>query len=119
MGVELTQILGELPGAEAAGPVTGDVTAVTYVSAAAIPGALFVAVPGRRYDGYAFIGDAVARGAWVVVGEAPAPADLPAHCTYVRVPDARRALALAAAAFYGHPTRPMGVIGITGPDGKT
>ncbi len=117
--MELTQILGELPGAEAAGPVTGDVTAVTYVSAAAIPGALFVAVPGRRYDGYAFIGDAVARGAWVVVGEAPAPADLPAHCTYVRVPDARRALALAAAAFYGHPTRRMEVIGITGTDGKT
>ena len=37
----------------------------------------------------------------------------------VSVPDTRRALAQAAAAFYGHPAKKLGVIGVTGTDGKT
>src|SRR2546430_3782819 len=38
---------------------------------------------------------------------------------FVRVTNARRALADLAAAFYGHPSRHLPVVGITGTDGKT
>src|SRR2546430_10716346 len=38
---------------------------------------------------------------------------------FVRVPNARRALADLAAAFYGHPSSHLPVVGITGTDGKT
>src|SRR5207253_7673665 len=38
---------------------------------------------------------------------------------FVRVTNARRALADLAAAFYGHPSRHLRVVGITGTDGKT
>ena len=35
------------------------------------------------------------------------------------LPDARRGLAQLSAAFFGHPARKLGVVGITGTDGKT
>lgn len=80
------------------------------------PDDLFFSLVGGRADGHAFIGDALARGARAVVGErrlveAPFP--------YVCVPDARAALAHAAAAFYGHPTEKLRTVGVTGTNGKT
>ena len=39
------------------------ITEATVDSRQAIPGSLFVAVPGERLDGHAFIEDAVKRGA--------------------------------------------------------
>jgi UDP-N-acetylmuramoyl-L-alanyl-D-glutamate--2,6-diaminopimelate ligase len=112
-------MLSELPVVEVSGPADCAVAAVVYNAARATPGALFVAIPGRWHDGHDFITQALARGARVVVGERPVPPDLPTDCTYIRVSDSRRALGLAAAAFYGHPTRRMEVIGVTGTDGKT
>ncbi|MFX9165553.1 Mur ligase domain-containing protein, partial [Acinetobacter baumannii] len=78
---------------------------------------LFVAVPGTKADGMAFVADAVRRGAAAVVGEADRPAGLPSGIPYVRVPDARRALALAAAGFY--PGQPETVVAVTGTSGKS
>lgn len=43
----------------------------------------------------------------------------PLPVPYIAVPDARAALGHAAAAFYGHPTRAMRTIGVTGTNGKT
>jgi UDP-N-acetylmuramoyl-L-alanyl-D-glutamate--2,6-diaminopimelate ligase len=112
-------ILSELPVVEVTGPTNGAIAAVAYHAASVAPDALFVAVPGRWHDGHDFIAQALARGARAVVGGRPVPADWPADRTYARVPDARHALGLAAAAFCGHPTRRMEVIGVTGTDGKT
>ena len=81
------------------------------------PGWLFVAVPGTKADGMSFVPDAVARGATAIVGEAERPADLPAGVAYAQVPDARRALALAAARF--HPAQPVTVVAVTGTSGKS
>ena len=44
---------------------------------------------------------------------------LPPSPPLFRVPDARKALGLLAAAWEGYPSRRMGVIGVTGTDGKT
>lgn len=80
------------------------------------PGDLFFSLVGGKADGHAFIGDALARGARAVVGERRlAEAPFP----YVCVPDARTALAHAAAAFYGHPTEKLRTVGVTGTNGKT
>ncbi|NPA26621.1 MAG: UDP-N-acetylmuramoyl-L-alanyl-D-glutamate--2,6-diaminopimelate ligase [Chloroflexi bacterium] len=81
------------------------------------PGTLFVAIPGTQTDGHRYIPDALQRGAVAVVGQRPLPEPLPVP--YIRVPDAREALARMAAAFYDHPSRSMRVIGVTGTDGKT
>ena len=90
-------------------------------SAAVEPGDLFVAIPGRRHDGASFIGEAVRRGARVVVTEQPVPppAVLPPGVTWLQVPSARAALSRLAANRYGHPSARLRVIGVTGTTGKT
>jgi UDP-N-acetylmuramoyl-L-alanyl-D-glutamate--2,6-diaminopimelate ligase len=90
---------------------------VTHDSRQVAPGWIFVALRGLKTDGSQFIPQAVANGAAAAVAEgAPAgDVDMP----WMVVKDARLALALLAAEFYGHPSRRMQVVGITGTNGKT
>jgi len=81
------------------------------------PGWLFVALRGRKADGVAFAPQAIAAGAAAIVAEGPPPA--PVTVPWVVVADARVALAWLAAEFFGHPSRRMRVVGITGTNGKT
>ncbi|SDC73432.1 UDP-N-acetylmuramoyl-L-alanyl-D-glutamate--2,6-diaminopimelate ligase [Belnapia rosea] len=106
---------GGLP-PEAAGEAAGRlIRGITADSRAAAPGMLFVALPGTRQDGRAFIGDAMARGAAAVLAPegTPAPAGLPLLAS----PDPRRSLALMAAALAG--AQPATVVAVTGTNGKT
>ncbi len=89
---------------------------ITSDSRQVAPGALFVAYRGISADLHRFIPDAIARGAAAVIGEQPLTG-LPVP--YVQVPDGREALAWLSAAWYGHPSRSMALVGITGTDGKT
>lgn len=79
------------------------------------PGSLFVAVPGEHADGHDFVAAAARGGAVAALVERPVGGDL----DEVVVSDARRALAVAAAWWYGDPSQELGVIGVTGTDGKT
>ena len=90
---------------------------ITADSRKAGPGVAFVAVPGTKSDGHANALDAARQGASAVVGEGERPADLPADTPYIRVADARRALALAAARL--HPGQPATVVAVTGTSGKS
>ena len=81
-----------------------------------IPGALFVAVPGARSDGHAHAAAAERAGAAaVLVQHEVAGLGVP----QIVVGRTRPALAEAAAWWYGEPSRELGVVGITGTDGKT
>ena len=93
------------------------VAAVTYDSRQASAGHAFVALRGQHADGTVFASDAVARGASLVVSEQPAPASWPTP--WIEVTDARRALAALAAVCAGHPSHELGLVGITGTNGKT
>jgi UDP-N-acetylmuramoyl-L-alanyl-D-glutamate--2,6-diaminopimelate ligase len=90
---------------------------ITADSRAVNPGDLFVAIPGSRSDGLAFVADAVAAGAAAVAAEREPSAPLPDHVGFVRVLDARRALALAAARLF--PRQPATIAAVTGTSGKT
>ncbi len=115
----LSEILPSLPGAEVSGPTEVEIAGVTHDSRAASSGSLFVCIRGFRQDGHAFIGDAVRRGAVAVMLEdPPSPAARPA-ATILRVADTRVGLAAAAARFYGHPSRNLRLVGVTGTNGKT
>ena len=100
-------------GPDAARPVTG----LADDSRKVEPGFAFVAVPGNKANGAAFIADALARGAGAIVGEVERPATLFPEIPYLRVPDARRALALAAATM--HPRQPETIVAVTGTSGKS
>lgn len=82
------------------------------------PGSLFVAIRGSQSDGHAYIAQAVAQGASVVVCE-DWPAQFDSALTYLRVKDSARALALMAANFYDQPSRELNLVGVTGTNGKT
>jgi len=94
-------------------PVKG----ISYDSRRVAPGSVFVALHGLVADGNAFVPQAVARGAMAVVSDADARPDVPVP--WVRVLDARAALAAIADVFFGHPSHDMTVVGITGTNGKT
>ncbi len=95
------------------------ITALTSDSRQVEPGSLFVAYVGENVDAHRYIPQAVEGGAAAIVGERERPDDLPPYVPYVQVPDGRVALAQLAAAWHGHPSREMTVIGVTGTEGKT
>jgi UDP-N-acetylmuramoyl-L-alanyl-D-glutamate--2,6-diaminopimelate ligase len=94
-----------------------DVRGVTADSRAVKPGDLFVAVAGAKADGLRFVAPAIAGGAVAIMAERVPPAPLPDGVAFVRVGDARRALALAAAKFF--PQQPETIAAVTGTSGKT
>jgi UDP-N-acetylmuramoyl-L-alanyl-D-glutamate--2,6-diaminopimelate ligase len=102
------------PAAKPVGAVT--VTGVAFDSRRVSAGDLFVAVPGAATDGHEFAATAVTAGAAAVLGErAAARLDVP----QILVGSARSALAVAAAWINRFPSNDLGVVGVTGTDGKT
>jgi UDP-N-acetylmuramoyl-L-alanyl-D-glutamate--2,6-diaminopimelate ligase len=112
--------LGELAralGGELEGDAEARVVDVTHDSRQVVGGWLFVAIRGEKSDGNRFVRDVEQRGAVGVVSELERPADF--RGGWIRVHEARRALALAAAEVHGHPSRELKLAGITGTNGKT
>jgi UDP-N-acetylmuramoyl-L-alanyl-D-glutamate--2,6-diaminopimelate ligase len=94
-----------------------NVGGVTADSRAVKKGDMFVAIAGGKIDGLRFTGPAIAAGAVVVLGERMPETPLPASVAFVRVGNARRALALIAAKLY--PRQPRVIAAVTGTSGKT
>jgi UDP-N-acetylmuramoyl-L-alanyl-D-glutamate--2,6-diaminopimelate ligase len=94
------------------------IAALEYDSRKVQPGALFFALPGLHTDGHAYINDAIASGAAVVVYEAEIGEKKPG-VVYLKVNDSRFAMSPVAAAFYGFPSRRLLVAGVTGTEGKS
>ncbi|MEZ3440256.1 UDP-N-acetylmuramoyl-L-alanyl-D-glutamate--2,6-diaminopimelate ligase [Alistipes sp.] len=111
-----SELLEETPVRE----VHGDagIGALTYDSRSAGPGSCFFAVAGTQCDGHDFIPAAVAQGAAAVVC-ARLPECLADGVAYAVVDDPAGAMADMAAAFYGHPSRELKLVGVTGTNGKT
>jgi UDP-N-acetylmuramoyl-L-alanyl-D-glutamate--2,6-diaminopimelate ligase len=82
-------------------------------------GSLFFALHGAKTDGNAFVKDAVERGAVAIVSEERQPADLPEKVLWIRVREARKSLAIAAANYFGHPAQALRLAAVTGTNGKT
>lgn len=122
--MRLTDLLPEVPGATLTGPGDAEITAAVYDSRDAGAGAVFVAVPGLKADGHDYLAQAISQGAAAVTVQADHEVRWRDVVTRsgvpcLVVPDTRAALAQIAAAICGHPARRLGVIGVTGTDGKT
>ncbi|ATB42357.1 UDP-N-acetylmuramoyl-L-alanyl-D-glutamate--2,6-diaminopimelate ligase [Cystobacter fuscus] len=114
--MKLTDVLAGCGAEQTSGGRTPvDVTGVSQDSRKVKPGDLFVAVPGAKEDGAQFVGEAVSRGAVAVVSEKPLSSQVP----YFKVSNARKALALIAANFYGRPADQLTLLAVTGTNGKT
>jgi UDP-N-acetylmuramoyl-L-alanyl-D-glutamate--2,6-diaminopimelate ligase len=94
-----------------------DVGGIAADSRRVKPGDLFVAVAGTKDDGMRFVPPALAAGAVAIMAERVPATPLPTDVAFIRVGDARRSLAHAAAKFY--PRQPDTVVAVTGTSGKT
>ncbi|MCC8075353.1 MAG: UDP-N-acetylmuramoyl-L-alanyl-D-glutamate--2,6-diaminopimelate ligase [Clostridiales bacterium] len=99
------------------GSLDSEISALVYDSRKAVPGCIFVCMPGAVTDGHQYIPDVLAKGAAAVVVEHPV--EVPEEVTVIEVENARLALAELSAAWFGHPAEKLTTIGVTGTKGKT
>lgn len=90
------------------------------------PGYIFVAVKGLEHDGHDHIAEALGKGAVIVYQDRSKIKNQRSKIqiknqkfTEIRVKNSREALGLLWSAWYGHPSRKLKIIGVTGTDGKT
>lgn len=111
----LEDLVADVPSARLRGDPSVRVSDLCYRSGDVRPGALFACIPGGRVDGHDFASEAVERGAAALLVERFLPLEVP-QIEVVRVRDA---LGPIAAAFHGHPSRRLRMVGVTGTNGKT
>jgi UDP-N-acetylmuramoyl-L-alanyl-D-glutamate--2,6-diaminopimelate ligase len=113
----LGDLVKDIPEIRITGNPAVEIQDIAYHSARVHRGTLFVAIGGTSVDGHTFIGEALDRGAHAVVVERGKERNY--AVPLVIVPDGRVALAQLSAAFFGHPSRDLCLIGVTGTNGKT
>ncbi len=117
----LSELLSKA-GVDAGEPLAADpdVTSISFDSRRVAPGSLFVALPGRNYDGASFALEALERGAVAVLGD---PVQLGGRIPGDRAVGAaapgRALLADLALALYGDVSAELSLVGVTGTNGKT
>ena len=80
-------------------------------------GDAFVCVKGFKVDGHSFIGDAIKKGARVLIVQEEVSVE--EDITIIKVKDTRKALAIMSSNYFGNPKDKLKIIGITGTNGKT
>lgn len=114
--MNLDALLEGVPVMARSGDGSIEIDAITSDSRQVTRGSLFIAIPGLAQDGSAFADSAIEQGAAAVVWEKPPRSGRPA---FIQTSDARGALAVIAANFYGRPAEKLVLIGVTGTSGKT
>ena len=94
-----------------------EVNSITHDSRKVKDGSLFVAIKGFESDGHDYILDAVGKGAVAILSNGRSLDNLPVPVVKVKNP--RASMSQISANFYGHPSKELNVIGVTGTNGKT
>lgn len=114
----LAQMLEHISYCVLQGSLQQEVSGITEYSGDVKPGMMYCCIRGRHADGHHLAGEAVRRGAGVLIVERPVVvAD--SEVTVIQVADTKQTAGLLAAAFYEHPAEKLLMIGITGTKGKT
>lgn len=118
--MQLQQLLNSIETTVLAGTWNPDLVlpSVAFDSRQVGEGSLFIATKGTQVDGHRYIAQAVERGARVVVVQ-DAPESYAADALYLKVADTSKALGILASNFYGHPSRDLHLVAVTGTNGKT
>jgi UDP-N-acetylmuramoyl-L-alanyl-D-glutamate--2,6-diaminopimelate ligase len=106
------------------------ITDLVFDSRDVTPGTLFFALPGTHTTGNIFIPQALLNGAAAIVFQDDFDSDTKekissalkktdSHPVFLRVADSRKTMAPAAACFYDNPSKKLGIIGVTGTEGKS
>src|SRR5437763_13473983 len=114
--MQLKTLLAATPVRQVIGPLDRPVENIAYDSRRVQRNTLFVALRGEKADGHQFIGQAISKGASVIVAERE---EKDPRVTCLVVEYTRAALADFSATFYGHPARKLKLAAVTGTNGKT
>lgn len=96
-----------------------DVAGLVLDSRDVRPGDAFVCVAGFGAHGLNFVDQARANGAAVILYDFPAPEGIAVPADAIAVPGLRARMGQMADQFHGQPSRSMGMVGVTGTNGKT
>ena len=115
--MDLLELLEKVDVLEVHGTRAREIEGICYDSRRCVADFLFVAVAGLKSDGHLFVPEAVRRGAKAIVYEK----EIARHASYtsIRVRDSRRALGVLGKNFFGNPSGALGLVGVTGTNGKT
>src|SRR5438477_5051780 len=114
--MQLKTLLAAVPIREIIGPIDRAVESIAYDSRRVQRDGLFVALRGEESDGHDFIGQAIEKGATVIVAER---AEKNSRATCVVVGNTRRAIADLSGRFFNYPARKLKLAAVTGTNGKT
>ena len=114
----LNNLLTDVTVKEQYGDTSSKIEALEYDSRKVVAGGCFFAVAGVANDGHNYIEAAIERGAVAIVCQRK-PETLHDGVAYIIVEDTNVAMAHMATAFYGHPSRELKLVGVTGTNGKT
>ena len=127
--MRLEQIIGNCGAINCRGNMKKEISAICSDSRKVVPGSMFIAVKGYASDGHRYIGAALSAGATAIMYEDRQEFEAQVNAmegkistddiAFVQVANSRHAEAMAAADFYGNPSRELTLVGITGTNGKT
>jgi len=116
----LQQLIDDLDDAQVWGEGQYPIGQIDFDSRQVNSNSLFVAVKGTQTDGHQYIKTALAAGVKAIVAERePQKGEQSENVTWVKVPNTAKALGQLSASFYGHPSKWLTLVGITGTNGKT
>jgi UDP-N-acetylmuramoyl-L-alanyl-D-glutamate--2,6-diaminopimelate ligase len=118
-GRKLSEVFEGVETSLPAGASSAEIRQVVSDSRKVRPGALFFALHGAKADGNTFIQDALKRGAMAIASEEQPSGTITAGVVWIQVREARKALAITAANFFGHPANALQLVAVTGTNGKT
>lgn len=115
--MKISEMVQGIEGVTVPREIDCDIQSVHYQSQEVRPGGLFIAIRGLQKDGHQYIDDAIKRGATAIIAEK----GWSGSCSVpvVRTHNTRIALSHITSSFYGHPSKDLCLIGITGTNGKT
>ena len=118
-----SELVAEVPAVGASGGGGAELTGIEYDSRRVRKGSVFVAMKGSSTDGNRYVKKALESGAVGIITDSSVTFDnltvYQPETGVLEVEHGRRALAAAAAAYFGHPERKLKATGITGTNGKT
>lgn len=116
--MQLLQLIQSIKARQVIGPKNPEISALTFDSRKVTPGAMFVAIRGTAFDGHTFIPLLEHSGVAAIVCE-QLPDKLLPGIAYIVVDNTSVALGLLSSEWFGHPSRKLKLVGVTGTNGKT
>jgi UDP-N-acetylmuramoyl-L-alanyl-D-glutamate--2,6-diaminopimelate ligase len=114
--MQLKTLVDAIPVRQIIGTLNRPVESIAYDSRRVQRNGLFVALRGEKADGHEFIGQAIEKGASVIVAERE---EKHPRVTCLVVENTRSALADLSAVFYRLPAQKLKLAAVTGTNGKT